>query len=178
MTRITNYLDFKNRLATLPLRAQRQLAATFIGEVLDLAKDPRIRHAVEVAAKGDATAEELAATHHAVHAIYVESNPQSDLLEMDFARQAAHFVTAACLVSLSPADSKAAPAHLAQKVAMYCRMARTCSSMRHDDDTPDFSALGSVVERLVEGQYRQAEAFEAAQNLGLGVSLVSTGRIG
>ncbi|MBV5275978.1 MAG: hypothetical protein JZU52_20840 [Lamprocystis purpurea] len=171
MTRITNYLDFKNRLGALPLRAQRQLAATFIGEVLDLAKDPRIRHAVEVAAKGDAT-------HHAVHAIYVESNPQSDLLEMDFARQAAHFVTAACLVSLSPADSKAAPAHLAQKVAMSCRMARTCSSMRHDDDTPDFSALGSVVERLVEGQYRQAEAFEAAQNLGLGVSLVSTGRIG
>jgi hypothetical protein len=90
------------------------------------------------------------------------TNPQSDLQEMDFARQAAHFVTAACLVSLSPAGKSDAPVHLAQKVAMYCRMARTCSSMYHDDDAPDFSALGSVVERLVAGQYRQAETFEAA----------------
>ncbi|WP_295576881.1 hypothetical protein [uncultured Lamprocystis sp.] len=162
MSKIANYLDFKNRLSALSLKAQRQLAAKFISDVLDLAEDPRLRHAVEVAAKSDATAEELAATYHTVHAIYVETNPQSDLLEMDFARQAAHFVTAACLVSLSPAGKDDAPAHLAQKVAMYCRMARTCSSMRHDDDAPDFAALGSVVERLVEGQYRQVENFEAA----------------
>jgi len=161
MAKVTNYLEFKNRLSALPLRAQRQLAAKFISDVLDLANDPRIRHAVEVAAKSDATVEELAAAHRAVHAIYVESNPQSDLLEMDFARQAAHFVTAACLVSLSPAGKTNAPAHLAQKVAMYCRMARTCSCMRHDDDAPDFSALGSVVAGLVEGQYRQVEQFDA-----------------
>ena len=161
MTKIANYLDFRSRLSALPLKAQRRLAAHFIGDVLDLANDPRLRHAVEVAAKGDATAEELAATYHTVHAIYVECNPQSDLLEMDFARQAAHFVTAACLVSLPPAGKRDAPAHLAQKVAMHCRMARICSSMHHDD-VPGFSALGSVVERLVAGQYRQVELFEAA----------------
>ncbi|WP_295388742.1 hypothetical protein [uncultured Thiodictyon sp.] len=162
MAKIASYLDFKNRLNVLPLRAQRQVAAKFIAEVLDLASDPRIDHAVEVAAKRDATAQEIAAAYRAVHAIYVETNPQADLLEMDFSRQAAHFVAQACLVSLAPADDAGVGYHLAQKVAMYCRMARTCSSMRHDDDAPDFCALGPIVARLVDAQYRVVEALAAA----------------
>lgn len=160
MATITKYQDFKSRLNALPLAAQRQAAARFIADVLDLAKDPRLRHAVEVAAKGDATADEMAAAYQSVHVVYVETNPHSDLLEMDFARQAAHFVAEACLVSVSPIYEKSTTYHLAQKVAMYCRMARTCSSMRHDDDRPDFSALGPIVERLVDAQYQVVEEFD------------------
>lgn len=158
MTGLTNIKDFPNCLNALPLRTQRQVAAGFISDVLDLRDDPRIRHAVAVAAKGDATPEELAAAYHAVHAIYVESNPHSDLSELDFGRQAAHFVAEACLVCLSPLYEKAATCRLAHKVAMYCRMARTCASLRHDEETPDFAALGPIVERTLQAQYRIAQA--------------------
>ncbi len=163
MSRLTNVKDFTHCLNALPLSRQRQVAARFITDVLDLRDDPRIRHAVEVAAKDDATPEELEAAYHAVHAIYVESHPQSDLSELDFARQAAHFVAEACLACLSPlylspSYQQGGPCRLAQKVAMYCRMARTCASMHHDDDAPDFSAVGPVVERVMQEQYRIAEA--------------------
>ena len=158
MSRLTNVKDLTESLNALPPGKQRQVAARFITDVLDLRDDPRIRHAVEVAAKGDATPEELEAAYHAVHAIYVESHPQSDLSELDFARQAAHFVAEACLVCLSPLYAEAGTCRLAQKVGMYCRMARTCASMHHDEEAPDFAALGPVVERVMESQYRIAEA--------------------
>jgi len=159
MATISNENEFKSALAEQPLDRQRQLAAIFIEQVLDLAQDPRVSDAVNLVKAGGADAEQLHRAHQAVHACYVETHPRSDLLELDFKRQAAHFVTEACLVCLSPVFHCEQKIALAHKAAMYCRMARTCAGMRHDQEQPDLGDLGDVMGSHVQQQYQAAEAF-------------------
>ena len=157
MVKITDESEFKRQLAQLSLAKQRQLAAQFIEQVLDLTDDRRIADAVAVVKAGDAEAEQLHRTHQAVHACYVETHPRSDLLELDFKHQAAHFVTEACLVCLAPVFECEQNIKLAHKAAMYCRMARTCAGMKHDQEEPDFTGLSEKITAHIQAQFQAAE---------------------
>jgi len=85
--------------------------------------------------KPDLSAEELLDGYHSIHALYTQTHPRSGFSELDYRRQAEHFVTEACLVCLSPLYEETKVHHLAQKVAMYCCMARTCAGIKHDDES-------------------------------------------
>jgi hypothetical protein len=83
----------------------------------------------------------------------VETNPQSGFAELDFDHQASHFVAEACMTCVAPMYQEATTYHLAQKVALYCRMARTCSSIAHKADKADFSSVEVAADAIVDDQY-------------------------
>ena len=102
MPKISTNEAFKEALSSLSLAQQRQVGASFIANVLDLTDGSCTRHAQSVAEKSDLTAEELENAYHAVHSVYVATHPQSGFSELDFRKQAAHFVAEACMVCLAP----------------------------------------------------------------------------
>jgi len=152
--KISSNEAFKNALSSLSLAQQRQVGARFVANVLDLTDGSCTKHAQSIAEKSDVTAEELEYAYHAVHLIYVATHPRSDLSEMEYRKQAAHFVAEACMVCLAPTHGEQRTQHLAEKVAMYCRMARTCSSIQHEEDYPKFADAEESLKKEIDAQYR------------------------
>lgn len=154
MDRITNNEAFKKALTTLPLAKQRQVGARFIANVLDLTDGSCTKHAQSIAERSDTTAEELENAYRAVHSVYVATNPSSGFSELDFNKQAAHFVAEACMVCLAPTYEECRVHHLAEKVAGYCRMARICSSIQHEEEYPKFLNAEESLRMEMDAQYR------------------------
>lgn len=159
MAQITTYNAFKQALDSLPLSDQRRIGAKFIEEVLDLVKAPEIKNIIHIAGKEDTSAEMLSAAYRVAHTFYIQTHPRSDLGELNFALQAAHFVAEACMSCLSPLYPESPQHHLAQKVAMYCRMAKTCSTMKHEEDTPNLAEVGAALDHVVKRQYEILDGF-------------------
>ena len=159
MDQITSNEAFRTSLNSLSLAQQRQVGARFIANVLDLTDGSCTKHSQMVAEKSDVTAEELEDAYRAVHSIYVATHPRSGLSELDFRMQAAHFVAEACMVCLAPTYDEHHTQHLAQKVAMYCRMARTCSNIQHEEEYPKFVDAEESVKKEMDTQYQILSEF-------------------
>ena len=159
MDKITNNKAFKKALFSLSLAQQRQVGARFIANVLDLTDGSCIKHAQMVAEKSDITAEELENAYHAVHSIYVATHPRSGFSELDYGKQAAHFVAEACMVCLAPIHEGYRALHLAEKVVGYCHMARMCSSIQHEDEYPKFLDAEESLKKEMEAQYQILNEF-------------------
>jgi hypothetical protein len=154
MTDINSTREFSEKLASLSLPTQRRVGSEFASDVLSLASDRRLKQVIDIAGKIDSTVEELQMAYQIAHSVYVETQPESGFHELDFKRQAAHFVAQACLICVAPTYSDAKIIHLAQKVAMYCRMALTCSCMPHEQEKGlDFSNAEREVEKLINNQH-------------------------
>ena len=159
MTQINSQQAFQQALADLPVKKQRQAGAKFIGNVLDLTSEPRFRDVLTLLEKPGLTAEELLDGYHAIHALYVQTHPRSDLSRLDYARQAEHFIAEACLVCLSPVYEETKVHHLAQKAAMYCCMARTCAGIKHDEEVPQLASSQEMLAKEIQDQYRLLSEF-------------------
>jgi hypothetical protein len=159
MSQVKGHKSFQEALSRLPVAQQRQISARFIAHVLDLADEPRLKNAQQVAAKSGVTAEELVDAYHSVHAIYTQTHPRSDLSELDYKKQAVHFIAEACLVCLSPTYPEAKTHRIAEKTAMYCRMARTCASIMHDEDQPDLGETEKALQNEIKAQYTLVNEF-------------------
>lgn len=153
MNKITDTKTFKKVLSSLPLNQQRQVGAHFVSNVLDLTDGKCTKQAQILAEKSDVTPEELEAAYHAVHAVYVSTNPRSDFSELDFSMQAAHFVAEACMTTVGPVYSENRQHHLAGNAASYCRMARMCSAIHHAGDSPNFLLAEKELNKEMEAQY-------------------------
>jgi hypothetical protein len=153
MPEVKGNKSFQEALSGLTVSQQRQLGARFVANVLDLTDEPILKQARETAANPQATAEELVDSFHAVHAIYTRTHPRSDLSELNYAKQAVHFVAEACLLCLSPTYPEASVHRIAEKAAMYCRMARTCASIKHDEDVPQLGETERAMRQEIETQY-------------------------
>jgi hypothetical protein len=159
MSKITTNESFIKALAALSLQQQRLVGAHFIKNVLNLTKDKHIIHAQSIAATSDAKAEDLLDAYHSVHTSYVKTNPRSDMLALDWEKQAEHFIAEACMACLAPTYPEASKHHLAQRVSMYCLMARTCASINHEGDYPTFKTSEEVMKKEVDEQYRILNEF-------------------
>ena len=159
MDKITSNEAFKKALSSLSLAQQRQVGARFIANVLDLTEGSCTKHAQMVAEKSDITAEELENAYHAVHSVYVATNPRSGFSELDFSKQSAHFVAEACMVCLAPTFEEYRTHHLAEKVAGYCRMARICSSIQHEEEYPKFLDAEESLKKEIDAQYKIVTEF-------------------
>ncbi len=159
MSKITTNEGFMDALASLSLQQQRLVGAYFIKNVLDLTKDSHIIHAQSIAATIDAKAEDLLDAYHSVHTSYVKTNPRSDMHALVWEKQAEHFVAEACMTCLAPAYPEASTHHLAQRVSMYCLMARTCSSINHEGNYPTFETSEEVTKGEMNEQYRIVNEF-------------------
>ncbi|MCG6940840.1 MAG: hypothetical protein LJE69_06285 [Thiohalocapsa sp.] len=163
MAEIKDQESFARALRALTVSQQRQVGARFVAHVLDLSNRPRFAAAQQVAASADAGAAMLADAYHWVHAIYVSTHPRSDLAELDYAKQAEHFIAEALLICLAPTYSEVREVHIAEKAAVYCRMARMCANMPHGE--PGEGAPGSLGQaeqalgREIEAQFAVVEAF-------------------
>ena len=159
MPGIDSHQAFQKALSDLPVKKQRQVGAKFIGHVLDLTSERRLHSAQAFLTRPNISAEELLDAYHSVHSLYVETNPRSDLSELNYARQAEHFVAEACLACLSPVYEEAKVQRLGEKVAMYCRMARTCAGIKHDQDRPHLSEAEQLLTKEIQDQYRLLDEF-------------------
>ena len=101
MSEVKGHKSFQEVLSGLTVTQQRQIGARFIANVLDLTDEPRLKGAQQIAAKSGVTAEELVDAYHAVHAIYTQTHPRSDLSELDYTKQAVHFIAEACGLSIT-----------------------------------------------------------------------------
>ena len=159
MSEVKGHKSFQEALSGLTVAQQRQIGARFLAHVLDLTDEPRLKDAQQMAAKPGVTAEELVDAYHSVHAVYVQTHPRSDLSELDYTKQAVHFIAEACLMCLSPTYSEAKIHRIAEKAAMYCRMARTCASIKHDEDAPQMGDTEKAMQLEIEAQYRMVNEF-------------------
>ena len=156
---ITSNQAFKKALSSLSLAQQRQVGAKFIAHVLDLTDGSCTKHAQSIAEKSDVTAEELEYAYHAVHSFYVATHPRSGLLALDFDKQATHFVAEACMVCLAPTYEKYPNHHLAEKVAGYCRMARICSRIQHEEEYPELLDAQESLKNEIDAQHQILNEF-------------------
>ena len=159
MDKISSNVAFKKALSSLSLARQRQVGARFISNVLDLTAGSCTEHAQKVAEKSDITPEELENAYHAVHSVYVATQPSSGFAELDFMQQAAHFVAEACMVCLAPTYEEYRIHHLAEKVAGYCRMARICSNIQHEEEYPKFLDAEDSLKKEMDTQYQILSEF-------------------
>ena len=154
MDRITSNDTFNKALSSLPLPQQRQVGAKFILNVSDLTDGNCIKHVQEIADRSDITVEELENAYRSIHSVYVATHPRSDLSELDYRKQAAHFVAEGCMTCLAPTYEEYRTHHLAEKVAGYCRMARICSSIPHNEEFPSFKAAEEALKKELEAQFQ------------------------
>jgi len=154
MDKVSSGESFNKSLSSLSLAKQRQVGARFIANVLDLTDGRCTEHARRVAEKSDVSTEEMENAYRAVHAVYVATNPRSGLSALDYRKQAAHFVAEACMVCVAPTYEQYRTHHLAEKVAGYCRMARICSSIQHEDEYPKFMDAEESLKKEIDVQYR------------------------
>lgn len=153
MSKISSQKAFQQALSDLPLAQQRQVGARFIEHVLDLSSEPRFDTAFRAASRADVSSQVLQDAYHAVYALYVKSHPRSDLSDVNYHKQAVHFIAEACLTCLAPTYHETKAHHLAEKVAMYCRMARVCANIPHEQDYPNLEAAEQAMRAETLAQY-------------------------
>ena len=145
--------EFVKTLASLSLAEQRYLGTQFIFSVLNIIDEPRLKNIMNSINKKGNSAEELHSAYKLAHSFYIETHPHSGFEELDFKRQAIHMVAEACISCLAPVYQEVTTIHLAQKVAMYCRMAITCWYIPHDQESPSFSLAEIEVKNITQIQY-------------------------
>jgi hypothetical protein len=154
MTKITTNETFRESLASLTLAQQRAVSARFIANVLDLAHNSCIKQAQAILTKiDDISAEDLDNAYHSAHSVYLQTSPRSDLSPLNYKQQAEHFVAEACMHCLAPTYYEAKKHHLAERVSMYCIMARTCASIDHEENYPKFTETEDLVKKEIDAQY-------------------------
>ena len=154
MSKIPTGEDLMKSLSSLSLARQRQVGARFVANVLDLTDDPQVKSGQEIAGQAEVAADELNDAYCRVHAVYVATHPRSHFSELDYAKQAAHFVAEACMVCLAPTYHEAHTHHVADRAAMYCQMARTCSAIQHEGEYPGFAGVEEAVKKEVDSQHQ------------------------
>jgi hypothetical protein len=122
---IHNDKDFRAALAALLLPRQRQMAARFVRQVLDLCGDVRVKTALAAAERDDISPAELVLAAQSAHSARVESYTQCGR-DTGWAPQAGHFVAKAAEACVRAA---AAGDNLAWDAAMQARLARTCQTV-------------------------------------------------
>ena len=142
---ITNDHELKAALASLGGVQRRQALSLLIQGALDLSADVRVRSALAVASRADASEAELAAAAAAVNSARVASYTQCGH-EANWSNSAGHFVARAAQECVKPEVSLAE----AWDAAMQARMARICQHVAAGEVAGDGEA---------EAQYRALEVF-------------------
>ena len=128
MTQIANDQQLRAALNALTPTEQRLMGARFAGSVMHLCLNDRVRRAGQLALDPDADPTELddalkTAKTHTVKT-YTDCGKDTNWLE-----QADHFVAAALVATLTPADQLATQSNPAWKAAVQARMAKNCEIM-------------------------------------------------
>ncbi|MBP8290893.1 MAG: hypothetical protein KAX51_14020 [Chromatiaceae bacterium] len=132
MTQIANDQQLRAALNALTPKEQRLMGARFAGSVMHLCLNDGVRRAGQLALDPDADPTSLddavkTAKSHTVKT-YTDCGKDTNWLE-----QADHFVAAALVAALTPADQLAAQSNPAWKAAVQARMAKNCEIMVEEE---------------------------------------------
>lgn len=163
MPRIEKNSDFVSTLSTLPVEQQHRLAKKFISGVIHLSDNPLLNPLLDLLKKPDCSADDISKAHSIAQSVYVETGPHSDIAAVKLNCQATHFIAQAVLACTTPDNKGASTSHLAHKVANYCRMAQTCSSMGEGGETPDFAQAEVDYNRIAKEQIDITNQFLESQ---------------
>lgn len=133
MTQINNDTDFRKTLSGLDYVKQRELAALFANNVMDLTSDEQLARLAKVALDNNASENELAAALKSAKSATFESHTRCGS-EGDWKEQAGYFVARAVTAALTP-ESQCRSGGPAWQAAMSCRMARTSVLIDDEDAT-------------------------------------------
>ena len=150
-TQITNDQQLREALNNLSPQQQRELGGLYVSNVSHLSDDSRIGRAVDVAAKGEISPQELEETYKSLKAFATQSYTACGR-DADWAAQAEHFVAAAAAACLAPPEI-GAQSNNAWKAAMQARMAKNCEMILNDAGEVDNEALKQyqIAERYLNG---------------------------
>jgi hypothetical protein len=149
MANIQNDHALREALNGLSGEQQRVLGSRFAQSVLRLAKDERVRRAVEAGLREDSSPGEIEDAFRAAKA-YATKTYTDCGKDTDWLAQADHFVAAAAAAALTPDALVAEKQNRAWKAAVQARMAVNCELIE-SDEVPDQSE--------VERQYAIANAY-------------------
>ncbi len=159
MNNITSNIAFKEALASLSLAQQRRVGAIFTENVMEVTDGKCAEYVALLTENDDVTAEEMEKAYRAVQSIYVDTHLYSGFTEVDFRRQSAHFVAEACRSCLAPTFGEYSKYHLAEQVAGYCRMARMCACIQHEEEYPKFSNAEVSMKKEIDTQHQILSEF-------------------
>lgn len=165
MAQIEKSSDFVRTLAALPEWEQRRVAVQFLAHVMDLVNDPRLEQVYSLLTRPNLSGDDLETAHTIAHKVYVHTSPWSDISELQFNCQATNFIAQALMICAATPKKNAPAVHLAQKVANYCRMAHTCSSIGHTEEGPDFSNAEDASRKIIKAQFDALEQFLVSKGL-------------
>ena len=165
MPRIEKNSDFISTLSSLPTEQQHKLAKKFISGVIHLSDNPRLHPLLELLERPACSTDDISKARSIAQSVYVETGPHSDITEFKYNCQATHFIAQAVLACTAPDNKGATTSHLAHKVANYCRMAQTCSSMGHGGETPDFANAETEYNRIAKDQIDIVNQFLESEGL-------------
>ena len=158
---ISNDKEFKAALAALDDVGRRQAAARLVQNVLDLSNDPRVKGALSLVARADASEAEIDIAAAAVSTARVESFTQCGH-DTDWKSQAAHFVAVAAQECVKPSVDFAS----AWNAAGQARQARGSLSARRDDALQPALAGGRVQREQQPQRNRQCRRQQRRQGPG------------
>jgi len=131
MSKVTNDEEFRQALDKLDATRQRNVAAMFVQNVLELSNDDRVKRVVKVAADADASEGEISDALKLARAAIMDSSTRCGA-EGNWTDQAGYFVTRAAVAALTP-QAQTKSGNPAWQAALSCRMAQT--SIQIDNDT-------------------------------------------
>lgn len=137
MANIQNDHALREALNGLSGEQQRVLGSRFAQSVLRLAKDERVRRAVEAGLRADSSPGEIEDAFRAAKA-YATKTYTDCGKDTDWLAQADHFVAAAAAAALTPDALVAEKHNRAWKAAVQARMAVNCELIELDE-VPDQS---------------------------------------
>ena len=135
MSKINNDTEFRQALQGLNAEDQRVIAAKFVGHVLSLCKDERLKRVVKTAGDTGASTDELSSALKSARAATFDSHTRCGS-EGSWTDQAGYFVARAAIAAVTP-KAQAWAEGVALHAAMSSRMART--SMFIDDEAGELS---------------------------------------
>jgi hypothetical protein len=150
MTEISNDIEFRKKIESLPFVRQRLLAARLVESVLPFSDDERVARVVKVAADPGASSDELATALRTAKAAVIDSHARCGA-DCAWKDQAGYFVARAAVAAVSPEGQMAGGP--AWQAAMSSRMAGTCRAI-------DSTEVNAGQERMQ--QYRVLSEFLTA----------------
>ena len=161
MHTVTNVKEFQAALDTLSDEQQRVLSAQFIAEVLDLTQNPQLKAIHAIAQQEEASAADLLSAYHQAESIAVNLASLGVREIIDFKKQAEHYVAKGIAACLFPIPTTVKHPYRAWNVAHYCREARMCSDLKHEDDTGILEKVEKDLHAAILRQYALTSKFIA-----------------
>lgn len=148
MTTIHNDIELKEALSKLDATEQRELAARFVEDVLEYTDDERVRRAIKVARKPDATEDELKAAHHEARAAALDAHARCGA-DCEWSAQSPYFVARAA-EAITTRQTMSEGKNLAWTVATQCRTASCCLV---SEENPDSEGNTCSSQRQIASEY-------------------------